>query len=130
MPELVDVEALDPGSFPNLDCNTFRILERNEPTDLAFQMVYTQPSFGSFGADPMMRMFESERRDKLIRERNAEQYGTLLDDGTTFADFTKIYFEKKPWKTSTYRERAEWSVKVLTAIFGEFRLTAITPAMR
>jgi integrase len=73
---------------------------------------------------------DAERyRDRLIRERNAEVYGALVDDAITFADFTKIYFEKKPWRTDTYRERADWSVKVLTETFGEIRLAAITPTM-
>lgn len=68
-------------------------------------------------------------RDTLIRERNAERYGTLVDDGITFGEFTKLYFEKKPWKTDTYRERAAWSVKVLTPVFGDSKLATITPVM-
>ena len=31
--------------------------------------------------------------------------GTLIDDGLTFDEFTAIYFEKKSWRTETYRER-------------------------
>lgn len=68
-------------------------------------------------------------RDQLIRERNAERYGALLDETITLEDFTKVYFEKKPWRTETYRERADWSVKALTPTFGTLRLTAITPAL-
>ncbi len=67
-------------------------------------------------------------RDKLIRERNAAEFGTLIDETLTFDEFSKIYFEKKPWRTETYRERADWSVKALSLSFGAARLSQITAA--
>src|SRR5260370_13932798 len=68
-------------------------------------------------------------RDQVIRERNSERYGAILDETITLEEFTKSYFEKKPWRTDTYRERADWSVKAMTPTFGKFCLTAITPAL-
>ena len=67
-------------------------------------------------------------RDRMIRERSAEQFGTLIDDAIVFDKFSVIYFMKKPWRTETYRARADWSVKALSLHFGSAKLTAITPA--
>ena len=57
-------------------------------------------------------------RDQLIRHRNAEHYGALVDDTMTLAEFAAVYFAKKPWRTDTYRERADYAVEALKPTFG------------
>jgi integrase len=50
-------------------------------------------------------------RDKLIKEKHSREYGVLLE--STFRDFLKIYEQKKPWRTESYRERVMSALGVM-----------------
>ncbi len=63
---------------------------------------------------------------KLRREHHAHEYGTLVDR-ISFKDFRKLYEEKKPWRTDTYRERVMISLETTWAGFDDVLLTEITP---
>lgn len=66
-------------------------------------------------------------RDRLIRERRSEEYGTLVER-ITFKAFIPIYAAKKPWRTETYRERVMVSLEKTLASFHDRLLTEIEPA--
>lgn len=58
---------------------------------------------------------------KLIREGEQVQYGVLPD--ITLRDFVKVYVEKKPWRTGSYRERVASALRLLP--FADRHLLAI-----
>lgn len=87
---------------------------------------------GRVGRRRIRRQFRTRNeaelyRDKLIRERRSEAYGTLLDR-ITFKAFVPVYVAKKPWKTATYRERVMVSLDKTFVPFHDQYLTDIEPA--
>src|SRR5262245_12503198 len=43
-------------------------------------------------------------RDKLVRERHAQEFSVLLPD-IVFSDFVTMYSDKKSWRTPGYKTR-------------------------
>lgn len=65
-------------------------------------------------------------RDKLIRERYAQEYGVLLK--SSFRDFLENYEAKKPWRTESYRERVMGALRLMP--FEEFPTAEAIEAYR
>lgn len=88
---------------------------------------------GRIGKRRVRKQFQTHReaelyRDKLIREYQSGEYGSLLDR-ITFKNFIPIYRAKKPWKTETYRERVLVSLEKTFAPFHGRYLDEIDRAM-